>query len=137
VPEPIPTQDRNADLARRRATMFATLVFNELVPVPSGMEASFGALRLWLDSWKGIGDIEAGARAIREERDVEAVVEDLLLLRSGARPSRDRLALAGRAGMLACASPHRRLPLVVLPGDAAVTPLEVRERTLTPAREFA
>jgi hypothetical protein len=47
------------------------------------MEASFGALRLWLDSWKGIGDIEAGARAIREERDVEAVVEDLLLLRSG------------------------------------------------------
>lgn len=42
--------------------MFATLGFNELVRVPTGMEASFRALRSWLNSWKGIGDIEAGMR---------------------------------------------------------------------------
>jgi len=42
--------------------MFATLGFNELVRVPPGMEVSFRALRAWLDSWKGIGDIEAGMR---------------------------------------------------------------------------
>jgi hypothetical protein len=63
VPEPIPdVSARDSDLARRRATMFATLGFNELVRVPAGMEASFRALRLWLNSWKGIGDIEAGMR---------------------------------------------------------------------------
>jgi hypothetical protein len=39
--------------------MFATLGFTELVRVPPGMEAQFPALRLWLDSWKGIGDIVA------------------------------------------------------------------------------
>ena len=42
--------------------MFATLGFNELVRVPSGMDASFRALRSWLNSWRGIRDIEAGMR---------------------------------------------------------------------------
>lgn len=50
------------DLAQRRALMFATLGFNELIRVPSGMEASFRMLRSWLNSWRGIGDIEAGMR---------------------------------------------------------------------------
>ena len=50
--------------------MFATLGFNELVRVPSGMDAHFRALRLWLDSWKG-GDIEAGMR--RQGYDVDLV----------------------------------------------------------------
>ena len=43
--------------------MFATLGFHELVRVPAGMETTFRALRAWLDSWKGIGDIERGMRA--------------------------------------------------------------------------
>src|SRR5215510_11017278 len=42
--------------------MFATLGFNELVRVPAGMEASFRGLRSWLNSWRGIGDIETGMR---------------------------------------------------------------------------
>ena len=42
--------------------MFATLGFNEVVRVPPGMEATFWALRAWLNSWRGIGDIEAGMR---------------------------------------------------------------------------
>ena len=42
--------------------MFATLGFNEVVRVPPGMEASFRALRTWLNSWRGIGDIESGMR---------------------------------------------------------------------------
>ena len=42
--------------------MFATLGFNELTRVPPGMDASFRALRNWLNSWRGIGDIEAGMR---------------------------------------------------------------------------
>jgi hypothetical protein len=50
------------DLAQRRALMFATLGLNELVRVPSGMDASFRALRSWLNSWRGIRDIEAGMR---------------------------------------------------------------------------
>lgn len=48
--------------AQRRAAMFATLGFNELVRVPPGMERAFRALRRWLDSWQGIRDIEAGMR---------------------------------------------------------------------------
>ena len=50
------------DHAQRRALMFATLGFNELVRVPPGMEASFRALRSWLNSCRGIGDIETGMR---------------------------------------------------------------------------
>jgi len=42
--------------------MFATLGLNELVRVPTGMEESFRALLSWLNSWRGIGDIEAGMR---------------------------------------------------------------------------
>ena len=38
--------------------MFATLGFNEVVRVPTGMETTFQALRAWLNSWRGIGDIE-------------------------------------------------------------------------------
>ena len=61
--EPIPqASPGDPELARRRALMFATLGFNELVRVPMGMEASFRALRSWLNSWRGIGDIEAGMR---------------------------------------------------------------------------
>lgn len=60
MPEPIPkTPDR--DLARRRAQMFATLGFNERFGCR--MDASFRALRSWLNSWRGIGDIEAGCGA--------------------------------------------------------------------------
>jgi hypothetical protein len=59
--EPVASQN-DQELARRRNLMFVTLGFNELVRVPRGMEAQFRALRLWLDSWKGIGDIEAGMR---------------------------------------------------------------------------
>jgi hypothetical protein len=64
VIEPIPQASSPSDqeLVRRRALMFATLGFNELVRVPTGMEASFRALRSRLNSWKGIGDIEAGMR---------------------------------------------------------------------------
>jgi hypothetical protein len=62
VIEPIRASPDDHDLARRRALMFATVGFNELVRVPDGMEASFRALRAWLNSWKGIGDIEAGMR---------------------------------------------------------------------------
>jgi hypothetical protein len=40
----------------------AALGFNEVVRVPEGMEATFQALRSWLNSWRGIGDIEAGMR---------------------------------------------------------------------------
>ena len=42
--------------------MFATLGFNELLRVPAAMEASFWALRGWLNTRRGIGDIEAGMR---------------------------------------------------------------------------
>jgi hypothetical protein len=67
VIDPIPEVSENdSDLARRRATIFATFGFNELVRVPAGMEAPFRALRLWLDSWKGIGDIEAGMRRVAQ-----------------------------------------------------------------------
>ena len=63
MPEPIPdVSARDCDLAQRRALMFATLGFNELVRVPPVMEPSFRALRSWLNSWRGIGDIEAGMR---------------------------------------------------------------------------
>ena len=63
MPEPIPDDSaRDRDLAQRRALMFATLGFNELVRVPPGMDASFRALRSWLNSWRGVGDIEAGMR---------------------------------------------------------------------------
>ena len=60
-PEP-GTVDAEQVLAQRRATMFATLGFNEVVRVPEGMEATFRALRSWRNSWRGIGDIEAGMR---------------------------------------------------------------------------
>jgi hypothetical protein len=63
VIEPIPlASPGNHDLAQRRALMFATLGFHELTRVLTGMEASFRALRSWLNSWRGIGDIEAGMR---------------------------------------------------------------------------
>ena len=42
--------------------MFVTLGFKEIVRVPPGMEATFKALRSWLNSWRGIGDIETGMR---------------------------------------------------------------------------
>ncbi len=42
--------------------MFVTLGFKEMVRVPPGMEATFKALRSWLNSWRGIGDIETGMR---------------------------------------------------------------------------
>jgi hypothetical protein len=45
VIEPIPPAfAADHELADRRALMFATLGFNELVRVPTGMEASFQAL---------------------------------------------------------------------------------------------
>jgi hypothetical protein len=50
------------DLAQRRALMFVTLRFKEMVRVPPGMEATFNALRSWLNSLRGIGDIETGVR---------------------------------------------------------------------------
>jgi hypothetical protein len=62
APIPQASSPSDQELVRRRALMFATLGFNELVRVPTGMEASFRALRSWLDSWRGIGDIEAGMR---------------------------------------------------------------------------
>jgi len=63
VIEPVPEDSPgDHDIAQRRALMFAALGFNELMRVPTGMEASFRALRSWLNSWKGIGDIEAGMR---------------------------------------------------------------------------
>jgi hypothetical protein len=61
--KPIPeASGSDQDLAQRRALMFATLGFNELVRVPAGMEPSFRALHFWLNSWRGIGDIAAGMR---------------------------------------------------------------------------
>jgi hypothetical protein len=42
--------------------MFATLGFNELARVPPGLESSSRTRHAWLDSWRGIGDIEAGMR---------------------------------------------------------------------------
>jgi hypothetical protein len=40
-----PASPGDQELARRRVLMFATLGFNELVRVPTGMEASFRALK--------------------------------------------------------------------------------------------
>jgi hypothetical protein len=40
--------------------MFATLGFNELVRVPSGMEPALRALHGWLSSWRGIGEVVPG-----------------------------------------------------------------------------
>jgi hypothetical protein len=51
--------------------MFATLGFNELTQVPPGMEATFAALRAWLDSWRGIGDIVTGMQ--RQGYDIDLV----------------------------------------------------------------
>ena len=54
--DPIRATSRSEDdLAQRRAQMFATLGFNELIGIPHGMEAAFKALRAWLNSWRGIG----------------------------------------------------------------------------------
>ncbi len=40
--------------------MFAALGYNALPPIPADREAAFQALHRWLDSWRGIGDLERG-----------------------------------------------------------------------------
>jgi hypothetical protein len=40
--------------------MFATLGFAALSRIPADMAPTFQALHRWLDSWRGIGDLEVG-----------------------------------------------------------------------------
>ena len=40
--------------------MFATLGFAALPRIPADMAPTFQTLHRWLDSWRGIGDLEVG-----------------------------------------------------------------------------